>query len=303
MAAVRERGQLILVGGLSLAVVLVAIALVMNAAIYTESLASRDDAGELGKPASIESDLSAAVESMMLNDFSESEISDGVGEFSSSSAYFAAQDGAITSASVQSTNAGTLVTDSSGSFVSADGDASWTVVDSKPVRSFEMTVNEDSLGSAFEMEVTSPGGDPWTIDFSASGDTLTMTFDDTETTVTCSTTPDSEEDAKISFSSGRLGGSQCVPMKRLFSGESVYKIRFVGGDAAAGTYSLVVDEDVTTMEDYDDDGDDTETDYGSDSGDPTVAEELYSVELLLEYDSPEIQYETTVVVAPGENDD
>ena len=39
-----ERGQLILLGGLTLAVLLVALALVLNAAIYSENLASRGDA-------------------------------------------------------------------------------------------------------------------------------------------------------------------------------------------------------------------------------------------------------------------
>ena len=40
----RERGQLILLGGLTLAVLLVALAVILNAAIYSENLASRGDA-------------------------------------------------------------------------------------------------------------------------------------------------------------------------------------------------------------------------------------------------------------------
>ena len=40
----RSRGQLILLGGLTLAVLLVALAVILNAAIYSENLASRGDA-------------------------------------------------------------------------------------------------------------------------------------------------------------------------------------------------------------------------------------------------------------------
>lgn len=51
---VRDRGQLILVGALSLAIVLVGLALVLNSAIYAENFATRANQGEAGQITQLE---------------------------------------------------------------------------------------------------------------------------------------------------------------------------------------------------------------------------------------------------------
>jgi len=105
----RERGQLILLGGLTLAVLLVGLAVILNAAIYTENLASRGDAigadDALGFRAETEAAISGLIGEVNADStIGEPELRDAISDWSETTALQYVRNGAETKISVLSVN-------------------------------------------------------------------------------------------------------------------------------------------------------------------------------------------------------
>lgn len=342
MAAVsaRERGQLVLVGGLSLAVVLVVLALVLNTAIYTENVASRDvDSGAsdalAARHAAIEG---AGVVMDGTNDRGEpagygtleTDFGGNVTRWSESAAGYAAVEGR----SLQVDQSGTLghgvrvVDDSSGSFVPRDGTTlDWTVAAASHVRAFELTVTGATSASRATVSDGLGDGvwdddDVFSVDFGAgvgvavyndsATDRLTVGVYDgaTGTYAECSETSGTE--LRVDFGRGTVNGVECEALGTLDDQTGPTDVRFANGDRVTGTYELTIDRAIddtsdpngtfTDAVDRANYGDSCTSTYHLQDGSsyPAVAPALYAGSVDVSYRAESIAYDETVRIAPGE---
>ncbi|MWG33362.1 DUF7261 family protein [Halomarina oriensis] len=308
MATVRERGQLLLVGGLALAVVLVALALVMNSAIYTENLASRDDAGRIDEVGTVNSDVRRATAQLMRQERSDNaepyttkdaDVTDGLKSVGESVRYYGAQDGASVDVSYVSHDRGAVVQQTTQRAFTDDGGAeSWTLAAGVNYREFTMTVDGNTLFSdptdiLTDDVFTVVVGSKEVYLYRDGGDFAVEVAGETP----CLVPGGATEDVRVSLTDATVGGAQCDGLRTLPESTSGTTISFGHGESADGTYSLVVDQESSSLNGtghYD-------TDDTAPTG-PHVTKAVYSTSVRLTVDTPELHYETTIRVAPGEND-
>jgi hypothetical protein len=170
----RENGQLILVGALSLAIVLVGIALVLNASIYAENLATRANQQESGQIVTLEREAAQGagvamehlhhdLDSHTSYSSLESDFDDAINNWSDWTVRDSAREGQYVDVDYTGTyTQGTRITqDDGGQFLPRDPDSgvlgldididnledSWVVTpDSSRVRDFSMTVDRSQVG-------------------------------------------------------------------------------------------------------------------------------------------------------------
>lgn len=156
-----ERGQLILVTGLLIAVLLVGLALVVNSAIYTENLSTRESSDEsreaLEQRNIVESDvqslIDAANENATTNDYGvvRDAFVDGLRLWNDSQRAEKLRTGRLASTELSSTTEGTQIqqTDASRNFTAGGtvaGDPDWTLVeDTTEAGPFVLDVDRASL--------------------------------------------------------------------------------------------------------------------------------------------------------------
>ncbi|MFC7098599.1 hypothetical protein [Halobaculum marinum] len=314
-----DRGQLVLVTGLALAVVLVALVLLANTAIYTENLATRDNGvGEhdaLGYRASVIDGVGGIVErenAAEYDDRSEltANVSDGVATFDDllrgSAARGAAGARADTDAATYVN--GTLVrhTDDTRAFESNQSTSDWTVVgDTEGVRAFVATVDRaslatteaDSLSGAFTVVVDN-GTERWRAYLyrNASTDHVAVAVRPPGAAGASEVCSVDAVTATVDFTRGTLAGDPCRGLDWAAGTSGEFDLRFDNGTNAVGTYDLTAesraDELVLATVNPDPVG-----------GSPYHVPAVYAVEIPIRYQTTELVYGETVRVAPGEHDD
>lgn len=317
----KDRGQLLLVGALTLAVTLVALAVLLNAAIYTGNVATRD-AGP-GSDEAIEFKLEASVMvHSTMNDLNARENESYANLRQNFTATVSDWETAMRTHSSSSLAAATVENFSdptSGTtvrqqeprnFTSANRGANWTVANDSTVRAFRMNISQDSLASPDDIVNGFVGDDSPTY--------YSVEFDDNTTSYTaqvratngseaivrvldssgsqvesdCQVTPD-DDWLWINITSAHVGGEDCPALEQLFDGlGDRYTISYANSENVNGTYSLVVDRPLDQLE----------TGAATD-GTPTATQALYSAEFRLTYRSADVQYESDLRIAPGETDD
>lgn len=274
MASVSERGQLLLITGLALAISLVAIALVLNSAIYTHNLASRydspaDEVVMMNEDAvnSAGSQIQYANDEYAGASYStiDSNYQSGVADVESEMGSDAAIDGAVYRVNHAGSTEGLRITgvapDGNG-FRSRQGATDWTVVGEGQVRSFRSvvltsntvtegtsTVLTDILGTSQAFVIAfdddSDSDDEWRIAIYEDGDTvaddISVTVQDVEagTFSTCSV---ADTRVEIDFTGARLDDEACAPLLFVRELSAPYNVRFVNAENVAGSYRLVVDD-------------------------------------------------------------
>jgi hypothetical protein len=275
-----ERGQLILVAGIALAILFVALALLVNAAIYTDNLATRggDSAAEpLAYQAGVVDSVGGLIdaENAAGNDFStiRDNVVDGVVVVDDTLRRYHLRRGARTNTTADSTSAdrGLLIRETETTFTGWSANAS-------AVRGFVIDLDTDNMpeDSPFridldgtEVRVEKTGGE-----IVVSGGTESITCD-----------VGSGGDVRFDVTGERLGDEPCKFGWPTL--DSTSEIGLVDGGNGTGSYELTIES-----------GD-------SISWFPTeadVTEALYSVDLDIRVDAPRLSYETTVRIAPGEPD-
>jgi len=157
MADVDDRGQLLLVGALTLAVMLVALAVLLNAAIYTGNIATRDaGAGtsaaieyEAGATSMARSTVAVLSEqesgnySMLRDNFTYT-----IDVWSQTTRVHTVASLADTSLETTSTTSGSYIAqDEDRQFTNESNASNWTVANDSHVRAFRMNVTRDSLAA------------------------------------------------------------------------------------------------------------------------------------------------------------
>lgn len=298
MARVRagadDRGQLLLVGAFALAVLLVALALVLNGAAATETLATGGGDTSAGSDAlafqrAVDRGMSGLVVSINRNDSGTvSDFEAAVADWDDAAARANAEAGVGTTVEVAGTDSGSRIAqDTPRTFTNASGTDDWTLASNVTAsRGLALNVSRASLNDScpgcFRV-VATDGSDSWEARVTNSSNAITVRVENDTTTETCAVVADM---AVVDFSAGTLGDTPCdwPTFEDSFGGD--YDVRYVNGGEANGTYLWIVDDaDVDTAQ------------YGP--GGPTVSPAIYTATVDVTYRTPSLTYTVTIAVDPG----
>jgi len=318
MADVDDRAQLMLVGALVLAVIFVTLAVLLNAAIYTGNVATRDAGPGTGEAIEYENEATAMARTTVGEidrggsaTYAElrGNFTDTVGDWSRAAGTHAVVglvEARLESRSMQN---GTRITQASDrNFTSDSGARNWTVANDSRARAFRLNVTQDSLAStdtpvadgAFRVTFDN-GTDEWaTYLHQSGGDTgdVAVSVEDPDGNVeSCTVDPGSDDRAVVDLTAGTIAGEDCSAMQFFGTLSGEYTIGYVdtldgaGNEQVVGTYAVVVDRPLDRLE------------SGADgAGEPTATRTLYSAELRVSYRTSNVYYQSDFRVAPGEPD-
>lgn len=304
------RGQVLLVTALILGISFVALALILNSAIFTENLASRGDTTGADDVVTYHHDLERGLDDVVAyetRNVSNGETHDTVfgridTAVSDADAMFVrrhARNGVMSGATIDDVDNGTRIfqTDHTRNFTDGTGTENWTVAnDVSRTRAFRMDVHGASascggVADCFTLNVTD-GTDRWRVfvDETTAGE-IEVAVDDGSGTERCVVVD--EPQVPIDVTGGTVNGTACDALAFADAPGGNYDVRFENADAIEGTYSLVVaDESIATS---------PPPHFGPGS-DPSIAAAVYELTVAYDYRSTDVVVETELRVAPGEPD-
>jgi len=308
-AADEDRAQIILITGLTLAVLFVAVVLLLNTVIYTENLATRG--ADAGGAEAIEfrdgtvDDLAGILEREHRNG-----TANATGPFLASAERYGrtvadlrARDGVVADVRVNDSTVepGYFIaqneTDTGFRDMTApDGTTDWTVASNVTrTRNYRLTVEpaslSDSATGAFTV-VADGTNETWSVALSDSGGNVSVTVDNGTTTVSETFRPRPDGNHTVDLTAGTVNGEPfdaLVWAEGVQTGSDSFDVRYENGSEARGTYRFAVDD----------------RDGGSPldaSSRPYVVEGIYSVEVEILHRTPELTYGDVIRLAPGERD-
>lgn len=303
----RGRGQILLVSAFVLAVAFVALALIVNSAIFTENLAARDDVpgsqNALDYRYEVTQTVGTAVTAINADpDSSPGDIDESIEDIS----LRAGTDQSVLGRSVvigyESHTLGTKIAqDEPGNFTDASDTGDWELAANTRARNIRLNVTDraaldGSSDDPFTL-VASDGADEWRMAISADSGSVTVEVE-TPAGELESCTRDLPEQFTVDVTAGTIDGRPCYALVRQTSGEGMYfgvglgasyDVEISNGDAIAGTYSMIVDSTSVSS-----------IPYNSYPDDPYTENAIYSVRANYEFFTSQVGYETAIVVAPGE---
>ena len=264
-----DRGQMILLMGVVLAVMFVALALLVNAAIYTDNVATRggDPAGEALEYQNGVVDSTAGLLAAE-NDggTTAGEVTPAIGNVSEHHRRYHLRRGAAAETSVDTVNEGLFINESD-----VSGFGNWDV-SADSAREFDMTLNTEEMDNEtfFYIDL---GPEQLEVNKTSSGN---LVIEGGSENVECTVTnPDG--DVEFNVSSELLGGDPCEFGWSAFDGGDI-GIR--SGENGTGDYDLTVETN-------------------EDPGEPPESRDIiYDVDLTLRVTTPELRYERSVTVVP-----
>jgi hypothetical protein len=331
VADLRDRGQIILIAAFALAVTFIALALVVNSAIFTENLASRgettgsDDA--LTMRLMVERGVGEGLETANRNQTSDShaavadDVEASTENMSGQLEYQQAGSGALVDVSYQSKRDGKIIIHDDGSdFVDASAGTDYEVASdvsrvSVPggngTRAFRINatqIDASNNASAFEVkagQALDENDESWRTRIWEDGGTVTVRTHvnrSGSTTVTKECSVDiSKSYVQIDLTEGEIADEPCGALRQYADGSDyrfatgagdTYNIYFRNADQVEGNFSATVHDDGLGLPNIDLLG----------SEQPYAIEALYDVTVTFTYDTPTLHYETEIRVAPGEPD-
>ena len=309
-----DRGQLLLVAAIGIAVLLIVLAVLLNTAIYTGAIAA-DGATEHEERSAeayidgVQRGVSGIIDST--NNDSDGATSEAdlaaildeeVEDWSRVASRYGAMDGVSTSVSLEAVTYGTRITQENETrhFTNASGATEWTVVENvSHLREFRMNVTADNLpviqnetcaevDECFRTTFEDDGGSEWQLYLftNESGDVTVEVITPTGSE-TCRS---SSENVSIDLVAGTVDGESCEPMDEFPGGETPYDITYANADNVSGTYELVVDSRHVSASDFEEDGS------------PQAIPVIDEVTVTVTYRSASLTYGTELRVSPGEGD-
>jgi hypothetical protein len=321
MANLNERGQLILVAAFALAVIFIALALIVNSAIFTENLASRGETsgsdGALSMRAMVEASAGSNLERVNregIDDYGalESEMDTSLSELSTQIGRQEARKGRLVNVSgVEATNPGNRIyeDDSSDQIASSSFEVtdveraspSGSSVDENGTRAFRIDVHDiTGTGPTNRFSITAAGSNDWVADIyhlsSPDRVRVVTTNNDIGATEECEVPIDTSQPFQIDVTDGTIDDEPCSALRETGTGENfafaagagdTYDIRFGNPGAVQGEFSMTV---------HSPSGINT-------PGDPVSERALYDVTVKYGYSTSDLTYVSEVRVAPGEPDE
>lgn len=302
----RSRGQLLLIAGLGIAVTFIVLAVVLNTAIYTENLATRDTvpgrqavsfehAAEEGTGG-----LLALVNYHNNSDYAKlhQQLAAEVRTWDAHTSLHGGAYGVIRGASLVGAEDGTqIVQDDVRNFTDDDGNASWTLATNvTETRRFRMNVTRSALAAdasnAFAVQVTN-GSQLWRARIYASG-TNNVTVDVYNGTTT--TYEVTGENVEIDLTQGIVGGNSYPGLVFAEGVTPPYNVSYEHADQVSGRYVLFVDRPQVPLLS----GVPGDPYYDRQSGlSPYTVPAVYSANVSVTFERPDLSYQSTVTVAPG----
>jgi len=295
-----RRGQLLLVAGLGLALAFVVLALVLNAVVFTENLATRNH-GEtddvVGHERAVEAGVGGLLaETNAYDDTDESSLqaalNDSVATWDVNASLLSAGSGTVTGASVVDAEPGTRVAQPDDrTFTNATGASDWTAAtDVAETRRFEAVVTPTG-GGPLTVNV-SDGATEWRVEVVENG-TNTDVAVRNATALLASTTVASDTVA-VDLTEGTVNGTGVSGWTFAENVSAGYDVRVENGASATGRYGFLADRERTAL--LGDLPSDTYESRGG--GSPTTAPAVYRVTVGVAVQDDRVTYETNVSVAP-----
>ncbi|MBB6646387.1 hypothetical protein [Halobellus ruber] len=312
----RDRGQLLLVGALALAVVFVALALLLNTAIYTGNLATRDSGVEAAPAVEYVAESRAAgVDAVASvnrrNNTSAADLNRAfnatMGEWDDLASYHRAVAGDAADVEVVGVTNGTRIRqdDASRNFTGNGGAADWTVVSGvSNVRSIRFTVEESMLtddptnllaDDVFHVNLTSGAGTRSVFVYDTPSGPVIEVVDGGTSTV-CPAGSVTGGTFTVDVPNESVGGASCPALGPVDDTPGSVDIDYRDADAAGGTYTMVVDEPPSTLSPTGSDAVSGLNDPGT--GSPYWTYAIYGAELNVTYRTEKLDYAATIGVVP-----
>ncbi|APE95625.1 DUF7261 family protein [Halodesulfurarchaeum formicicum] len=294
----RSRGQIILVAAFALAVVFVALALILNTAIFTENLATREtvdehDAIDLRATATDTGDvlLRATNENESLNHDSSTLVGtyrDRIRAYSQAEINHSLTRGAVHHVRLDGTHNGTMLRQTNDTtFESAGGDNTWPVSSGVTnVRRGQITVTNASTSTPVVFNATN-GSASWSVSVQGSADGYNVTVDPV-----AGTTADRSVDGPavvLRPTNGTVNGTEMDNLRVQSQFDGPFDLWIRNGSTATGTYRLIHDVPYADLDDSAFDGVD----------DPTAHPAIYNATLSVELSRTDLEYATNVTVEPN----
>jgi hypothetical protein len=303
-----DRGQLLVVGAFAIALLIVALAVTLNAAAYTETLSTDGDGGVAQDAIRFERDVDQSVGGTMLavsreGDADVTDLNAALTEWEKQVNEDGATRGVVADVEVVGpTTYGARIAQENESrgFVDANGTANWTVVDATSnVAQFRLTLNRTTLTNEsepnpFTVSVTD-GTDDWNVTFVDNGSAINATVVDPSGTTICSVpmnatagngTATTSNTTVVNFAAGTLGNQSCPALAFTDTLASPYTISFENAANTTGTFELVVDKQVGSFTPGDR--------FGGDG--PTLTRALWSTDVTISYETARVSYATQITV-------
>lgn len=307
----RDRGQLIIVAALVLAVVFVALALVLNSAIFTENVSTRETGDEGSLAVSVDD---AFAETSVRLDYVNANHNDSeatvnrafttaMADWSSGIAATHASMGAAFGLTVDDRVNGSALkqTDEDRPFTSGGDETAWTLVsDASRLAGFELVVDRDDLddgetvddlrSDSFHLEFDD-GTETWQLYVFDDGGSVTV-FSGTESAVASASDLDDldscttgADPARIDLSAGTLGGEPCAALEFESAVSEAVDVRYANADRVTGTYELFVadDGDAEVQSEH----------FGAFDDSPYEVAALYSVTVTVQLARDDVDHERT----------
>ena len=309
-----DRGQLLLVGAFILAAAFVVLALVVNSAIFTENLATRDDVPGSQDALEYRDEVRRGVGDIIRdtnhnNSRTASDAQGSIEQLGAVAGIDQAVRNRVVSVSHVSTQPGIKIAqDQPRELTNNASSDDWTLAtDVNRTRNVRLNVTDFNSGTVeFVVNGTS---DEWVMSISETG-----AGTDAEVTVstpggtTSSCVRENTDTIFVDVTAGTVDGEPCPALSRLSDGTEMqfgagvdpgYNISIRNGDAVEGMYSMIL-EDVGGAGAFDPLGGNN---YGSAPDEPyylTGSGVVYSITVHYEFYTPQVGFETDVRAAPGE---
>ena len=311
-AATDESGQIMLIAALTLGVTFVALALILNSAIFTENLASRGETTDADGVIVYHGDLQRGVGAVVYEENRNASgashadvltrIKTGVGDVNTITLRRKARQGVIANVAVASTANGSRIfqTNASRNFTDDSGTENWTVAnDVDRARAVSLTVDSSTLpstctllGDCFIVSF-SDGSSDWNVSIVRSGIDEIAVEVDNETGLTQTCGPVTGESVEMDLTAGTVGGVVCRPLDFGDAPSGTFDIEFYNANEVHGTYSMIVDDPTIAQ---------SPPVNLSGSGDPSVTPALYNLTLRYHYQTAVLNATNNVTITPEEYD-
>lgn len=288
MAAMNDKGQMLLIGAVVMAVSFIALGIVLNGSFHTETMASEaseDVTGGKGElvEQSIESDVESLVRQVVENNppaDQTTHINNYLQNVDSHySSYYARSDAIVTIRTVGTGSIpGRHIEHNGGEFVSSG--TRTMVVSNGRVRDFTLSSLSFTGSGPFTIHIDeSRGSEEWDIVFEDGGATNRIRVDGPGISETCTIGSGKIDLGNASVASGT---EACTALAHLDGIEEPYDVVFIGGDQIEGNYELVTESTRSV---------------------PTAASSefrLYGVEVVIELETMDGSTVRQLIIAPGE---
>lgn len=273
----RDRAQLMLIAGLGLAALLVMLALVLNAVIYTENVASRDaEARDSLEVLRYEHDAVATTHELLIAENEpgtnkthtsiRANVTRQLGTWSNATAQHAARDAAVVSVSLNesaSVDGTRIVQTTERNLTNAGGTPGWSpLTDATAISRFVMTIDREDLvtvtesdpslqnltdQNVFSVTVENPTDRYRIFIYDApTGQRVEIQTEHPSGTLglACSTlAPTASSTVSIDFLNATVNGDDCEALPDMRNLTGAVTVTITNGDNAHGTYELIGNRD------------------------------------------------------------